>query len=580
MLPPNFQGIHHRVAWSTGHAIFGENSSAASPRVRAFSYQKNIMKKLIEGNSSPQFINPVDVARKLQAARNLENPWLSEPLKQNPHLAEMSWFVQYQSFQPGGLDQFVEDLLEANPDKFIPVEMATMGPAIEGRYSLEQCCAAWNYIWDTQRRLWPRYRRNDPEVQSFCEWLEFNCDGCITAERVNKSPSPAKAKMLEGFERFNWPFLSRVFADLARECLPDYLKRFCTDHRGWEYARLVPWIRQEVPCGPIYCPELTDVLLDYMKVYAERVKKKLAMTEVAIMVFDALDSAWSLKMFVRIDGNTRFGKSEAVKIWCAMYPGRARYVRTPSQNPLIDLVNKIAKALGTRLWPDDVQTVLEEGSLGWFFDEAHYLFPVRFTELTVPHRWNYVREHIVEPRSPCAIITTPQSYDGQMEKFKKTTSYSIGQIEGRVNRHIRLPEKLKEHDLELVARIHFPELEGPRLAMVVNAALLAPSFLQSMENIAKLSRWNADKRKSAKVTFEDIRLAILEVAPNIANEMEAPLGLQSPSPTPDEGTKDCAPPKKTKRVKRKETSDDLETLGPDGKNEDSAHGPNAEPPPS
>jgi hypothetical protein len=56
-------------------------------------------------------------ARKLQAFADRKLPKFAYDPEISLRFAEMCWFVQQQSFQPGGLDLYVRALLEACPNK-------------------------------------------------------------------------------------------------------------------------------------------------------------------------------------------------------------------------------------------------------------------------------------------------------------------------------------------------------------------------------------------------------------------------------------------------------------------------------
>ena len=76
---------------------------------------------------------------------------------------------------------------------------------------------------------------------------------------------------------------------------------------------------------------------------AKEVSKRLAMTAVAKKVFDALDYALQERVMVRIEGDSRFGKTESVRAWADMRPGLARIVNVPSSNSIAGLLRRVRK---------------------------------------------------------------------------------------------------------------------------------------------------------------------------------------------------------------------------------------------
>ena len=98
--------------------------------------------------------------------------------------------------------------------------------------------------------------------------------------------------------------------------------------------------------GPWYFPGLIAALLEFMEEFAKEICARLAKTEVAAQIFDALNFAWSQGEWVRIEGDSRFGKTESIETWTAMRPGLARLVKVPCSNAEADLHRAFAEALG------------------------------------------------------------------------------------------------------------------------------------------------------------------------------------------------------------------------------------------
>ena len=80
-------------------------------------------------------IRPEDVAKKLAAIRNHEYPVLLEQLAAQPRLAELMWFLQYTSMQPGGLVKFCADMFTQLPARF---GTETMRAAKRPEYTLQE----------------------------------------------------------------------------------------------------------------------------------------------------------------------------------------------------------------------------------------------------------------------------------------------------------------------------------------------------------------------------------------------------------------------------------------------------------
>src|SRR5690606_34105908 len=134
---------------------------------------------------------------------------------------------------------------------------------------------------------------------------------------------------------------------------------------------------------PDYLPDFHTLLLAKMDEQARTATTMLAQTVVVDKVFDALDYALSetgAKMLVRIEGDSRFGKTEAVTAWCNMRPGLARLVTVPPSNTDLDFFKAIADALGmdytitvtARQLRERVEYVVSHAGLMLVLDEFHY----------------------------------------------------------------------------------------------------------------------------------------------------------------------------------------------------------------
>ena len=270
-----------------------------------------------------------------------------------------------------------------------------------------------------------------------------------------------------------------------------------------------------------YFDGLFAALLEMLDLHAKRESAALAKTEVSLKIFDALEYAWQEKALVSIFGDSRFGKTISVKIWCAMHPGKARLVTVPCSNADTDLLQAFARALGLefslktsrRELKSKVEYVIQFSGLGFALDEFHFAFPARFSANTPPMRLNWIRTEIVDRNCPVAMISTPQEFDRAKSKFVKATSHRIEQFLGRTMLNVTLPNELEQDDLLEVARLHFPELDDDFLQVIIGTAMRAESYLMAVEAIAKRVRFIARRDGHKTVTLADLKLAISEIMP-------------------------------------------------------------------
>jgi hypothetical protein len=452
-------------------------------------------------------IRPDVIAAKLQAMDNLEYPELSDQVSANPRLIELLWFIQAMSMRPGGLGKFAADLVQRFPDRVGTRSMLRLGK--RGQYSIEQCREVWRDIPEAQRgRLQaPRSWEIELLIDS-----DFEALGRTETAAV---PSAVKAKEEAEFANrlldLNHAYFSEITLEAASRDLAARLAAFCN-----EQNRLFS--------GPWYFPELIPVLIQFMDEFAKQVGARLANTEVAARIFDALEFAWSQVEWVRIEGNSRFGKTESIQAWCEMRPGIARLVKVPCSNSEADLHLAFAEALGMQV--DDtspgpelrrkIEFVIRHARLGFCLDEAHWLLPERFSSDTAPRRLNWVRSELVDRHVPCAIVVTPQAYHSSVARYLKKTRYAFDQILGRTLA-VTLPEKVSYRDLLAVARLNFPDVDEDCLGVVATAAEKSGNYFKAVEQVAKQARFAASKA-GRPVTISDV----LAVCRSMVPEEKAP----------------------------------------------------------
>ena len=449
-------------------------------------------------------IRPEAVAHKLAAIRNYECPELLRQITVNPRLVEMLWFIQYASMQPGGLAKFAEELLNTLPHR---IGTGTMIAAKGKPYTAAQRLAI-------RKELPLKYLRKFPGWQ-----VEIALAGEDEA------------------------FL-KICRAAAIDILPDFLSALCTDKaKGFdsnlsqrdsdedlaesleseagENMMGLAVERRRYERATWFIDDPIAAVIEMMDRCAGEVSKRLAMTEVTKKVFDALDYAIQELAMVRIEGDSRFGKTESVRAWCDMRPGRARLVSVPSSNSLSDLHRRVAESLGmdvsygsrAQRVKERIEFVLRHSGIFIVLDEAAFLVPQNYTPATAPARLNWVRTEIVDRGLPLAVIVTPQSFLPLVNRFIKKTGYAMEQFFGRNHRAVRLPAELSSEDMVAVARIHFPEMDDDYLALIADLAGMSENYLQAVEAISKLARYIARREGHRRITAADIEAAASEVIP-------------------------------------------------------------------
>lgn len=463
-------------------------------------------------------IRPETVAHKLAAIRNYEHPELLDQINANPRLVEMLWFLQFISMQPGGLVKFCAALIQELPERF---GTQTMRSAKPGEYAIESKVAIWSEI---PRRYLPP---DAPSLSSHHGSEDWEAREILQESFGDYKPDARDQKLIEKFLR---PWTAAAFrklcCDAALDALPGYLEAICTEgDKGFTKKH-----RSAFGSDLWFVDDPIAAVIEMMDRHASNVSKRLAMTVVTKKVFDALDYALQEKAMVRIEGDSRFGKTESVKAWCEMRPGLARLVSVPSSNSIADLHRRIAEALGIDVSygsrkqgvKERIEYVLQHSGMFIVLDEAAFLVPQNYTASTAPARLNWVRTEIVDRGLPLAVVVTPQSFLPLVARFIKKTGYAMEQFFGRNHRAVQLPEELDAEDMIAVAKIHFPEMGKDYLELIADMASVSENYLQAVEAIAKLARYFARRDGHRNITVNDLEAASAEVIPRrVAPQCEA-----------------------------------------------------------
>jgi len=492
----------------------------------------------------PGAILPEQLAAKLAAVRQLELPQLAQAIAQQTRLVESLWCIQHMSMQPGGLSAFARDLAAFALPRFGTPFLRKFGSR---PYSADECLSVWEEI--------PKAHRGDIEDKLDQTYgYVSECADLLHDEGATRWEVSERARRAELLgEKTDRLGRAAALEKLLYQRNEPFLRQLCQQQSAVrhleEFFQEICTARRESP-SLWFCPDVLAEVNAFMDQRAPRIRERIATTAVAEKVFDALDYACTERVMVRIEGDSRFGKSESVETYAAMWPGRVRVVRTPSSNNEKDLFKAIAEALGIHhgygtvghTLKNKVEFTLRFSGLMIVFDEAAFLIPSNFSATTPPARLNWVRTAIVDRKLPCVLVVTPQSYHGAVERFVKKTKYSIEQFLGREALRVSLPNELAHEDLLAVARIHFPGADEDLLGLVASMALQSESYLKAVENIARQARFNAGKRRAANFNLADVELAISEVMPSAATAPAA----TSPAPAVAAVKKSAARPARSR----------------------------------
>lgn len=449
----------------------------------------------------PDGIRPEVLADCLAKAALLKLPEFQQWLEVGDRRKEMLWFIQAMDMAPGGRQALAGAMLAKAGDRIGTEVMRKIGVRRGMQLSLEDKQAIVKSL--------PEYL--EERIARDAGWPEHLLGPMFLVG--DREPTEEHHRQLaHRLKKLEAEWFMDQCGSAAKELLPDLLAMIC---HGWPEraagAPLVSWCFQDLP----------GAILEAMETQAVDAGQRLARTEVARQCFDALDYAWSEKVLVQIEGDSRFGKSEAIKTWCAMYPGRARLVTVPCSNSEADLHRAVADALGIehslatspRALKEAVEFTVRHAGLMLVFDEGHWLLPTRYTSNTPPMRLNWVRTRIVDQGLPCVIVSTPQAFRHSVKGFVKRTGFNMEQILGRRAMVFTLPLELDKEDLLSVARIHFPQLGEDYLLLIVAKAMQSENYLQAVEAIATRARYLSRRAGRSTVNLAHVDQAIADVFP-------------------------------------------------------------------
>lgn len=441
-------------------------------------------------------LSPEVLAQKFAAIADHEYPHLSREMEDEPRFRELLWFLQSVSMEPGGIPKFVASFLDSFKGSIGTKTIREINQRGLARLSASDA-------WRIQEEIPPHLALRFAYSPLLAVLKEIDLQEIEAGE--SEFAKTAKAEI----EKVNLEKINSVILKIAANDLVRFLEEFC-ENPAQSIAEQRPWFLEDLP----------NLLLRALEQRDRDGAARIAETEVTRRISDALEFALSESTLVMIEGDARFGKTESLQNWCMRRPGCVRLVTVPCSNQESDFFRAIAKSLGVEFslrspiaaLRERIEFILERSRLMLVFDEAHYLFPQRFTRATPPSRLNWVRSAIVDHELPCAFVATPQTFHHAAGEFVRKTGYVLGQMTGRIARTVVLPSALADEDLEAVARVHLPEIDQELLQLVVLAASASESYLKGVENVARLARYFA-KRDKTMISKTHIHEAIAEAVP-------------------------------------------------------------------
>jgi len=337
----------------------------------------------------------------------------------NREAAATLWWLQNISWRHGGLERFATDFLAAHRQ--------LIGTAAMHRFGMNP---GQNYDAAQVRTVRGQLLSLNGMGGALFQLKGEGDDDEITAQR-HPCCYPAEA--------------FRAQCEIAPSDLAKHLARMLVDP-GLDFA-----------AGLWNLPGLWPTLCALRDREASAAGAQIVATEITRQVADELDFAREARAFVLIEGREGIGKSEAARAWCERHPGQAVYVRLESGSDETTLYRAIARQIGTACsygrkaveMRARIQDALQAGQIMLVLDEAHFLWPQSDrSERAVPKRIDWLRTAIIDYDVPVALVSTPQFFAKQCDRFRKAGWNSL-QVQRRLARVTTLPEELSTDDITL-----------------------------------------------------------------------------------------------------------------------------------
>ncbi|HEY1662157.1 MAG TPA: ATP-binding protein [Verrucomicrobiae bacterium] len=392
------------------------------------------------------------------------------------------WFLQSLSLADGGFKRVARELVEMFPDRLGTPEMHKVGVRPEKVYHgklfgrVQMDFGKYNYnpvntvkgacLIEACRdaalanRQYGQSQNEYSNRPSFLSLEEFLIDLCINPRIQFSLPGEdSVAKEIEN--------------ELAIEKNPEL------SESDFKTATL------------IYFRDIIGTLVEYNARRTAKISENFYLTAIGKKVWDTLDYALKCRGMVLLDGLEGRGKTEAVKAWCELHLGTARFVSLKGITSKTTAFREIAKALGiassyTRTATEmqaRIEDVLKRSKLMLVIDEAHFLFNQSSRMYSRPELIDWIDTAVCNCGIPIALVTTPQ-FIVCMTRAADQVEWNYRQFRRRVKRWVKLPEKNSESDITGVARSVFQTADEGAIKKIVGYSLLSKRDVSGVGDVA------------------------------------------------------------------------------------------------
>jgi len=266
-----------------------------------------------------------------------------------------------------------------------------------------------------------------------------------------------------------------------------------------------------------YFRDIISALFEYKARHQAKNRERFQITSIGKKIWETLDYALASRGMVVLDGLEGRGKTEAVKAWCELHLGQARFVSLKGITSKTTAFREIAKALGiassyTRKATEmqaRIEDVLKRSKLMLVVDEAHFVFNQSRRLYSRPELVDWIDTAICNQGVPIALVTTPQ-FIVCMTRAADQVEWNYRQFRRRVKRWLKLPAANSEEDIKAVARSVFKKADARTISKITGYALLSKRDLSAIGDVASEVRAMLGTDDLSKATLDNVHRAIYD----------------------------------------------------------------------
>lgn len=350
-------------------------------------------------------------------------------------------FLQWQSWQPGGLEAFAERLRTRWPERLMPHELRLLTGQPERNVTdaeLDRLPLDARPFELLLEQLFP------PDED---EAGDYHDEDHAWSRRRKKSRSSVGPRV------FTVAYLVGRCARYAEDLAGALKLACCCPEKPTPRGPVEPSTTL-ADAAPWYFPDVFECVRQMMAEHAQERLAPIACTSVATCLFNAFEDAGELRHMLLALGEHRIGKSTIARAWCNAYPGRARYVEIPEGNDDENFFRAFSKALGlasgasvqNRQMRDNLQRMLHRVPILLVCDNAAFFWPRSNRREALPKRIEWLTSTLVDHGVPVVLLAAPEFADDQRTIVKKT-GWDLELFRSRVAETVYLSGKLSKQDV-------------------------------------------------------------------------------------------------------------------------------------